>query len=152
MAPIGVSEREDRHLNTASTQTQDLAWLLDNFVDQVAGVSHSIVVSTDGLPLSSSRGFPADRADQLAAVASGLSSLTQGASRCFEAGVVRQIVVEMERGYLFVMSVGDGSCLAVLASVTSDLGLVGYEMALLVARVGPALNPALRAASPGAER
>lgn len=127
---------------------QDLRWLLDSFVDQVPGIAHSIVVSTDGLPMSASRGFPAERADQLAAIAAGLSSLTQGAARCFEAGAVRQMVVEMEMGYLFVMSVGDGSALAALASTSSDLGLVGYEMALLVERVGPVLTPAARTPSP----
>ncbi|MGB9378475.1 MAG: roadblock/LC7 domain-containing protein [Mycobacteriales bacterium] len=130
------------------TSRQDVRWLLDGFVDQVAGIAHCIVVSADGLPMSASRGFPAERADQLAAIAAGLSSLTQGAARCFEAGGVRQTVVEMELGYLFVMAVGDGSSLAALASTSSDLGLVGYEMALLVSRVGPALTPAARAPMP----
>ena len=85
------------------------------------------------------------RADQLAAVSSGLASLTQGAARCFDAGAVNQTIVEMEKGFLFVMSVSDGSCLAVLASPSCDIGLVGYEMALLVARTGDVLTPALRA-------
>jgi hypothetical protein len=83
--------------------------------------------------------------DQLAAVASGLSSLTQGASRCFSAGAVNQTVVEMEKGLLLVMQIGDGSALAVLAIFNSDIGLVGYEMALLVAQRGDILTPALRA-------
>lgn len=131
-------------MTDSGTLRQDLRWLLDNFVDQVPGIAHAVVVSSDGLPMSSSRGFPAERVDQLAAIAAGLSSLTQGAARCFEAGAVRQMVVEMDKGYLFVMAVGDGSCLAALASSTSDLGLVGYEMALMVARVGPALTPAAR--------
>ncbi len=135
-------------MTKSSGSAQDLRWLLDNFADQVPGISHAIVVSTDGLPLSATRGFPVDSADRLAAVASGVSSLTQGASLCFNAGAVRQVVVEMEQGYLFVMAVGDGSCLAVLAAITSDLGLVGYEMSLLVSRVGPVLNPALRAQVP----
>ncbi|MDQ6874863.1 MAG: roadblock/LC7 domain-containing protein [Actinomycetota bacterium] len=134
-------------MTTSGGSGQDLRWLLDSFVDQVPGISHAIVVSTDGLPMSASRGFPADRADQLAAIAAGLSSLTQGAARCFKAGAVRQMVVEMEQGYLFVMAVGRGSCLAALAATTSDLGLVGYEMSRLVARVGPALTPAARAQS-----
>jgi predicted regulator of Ras-like GTPase activity (Roadblock/LC7/MglB family) len=85
------------------------------------------------------------RADQLAAVASGLASLTQGASRCFGGGVVTQTVVEMEKGLLLVMEIGDGSALAVLAALTSDIGLIGYEMALMVAQCGEVLTPALRA-------
>ncbi len=74
---------------------QDLNWLITNFVERVPSVAHAIVVSSDGLPLAYSNGFPADRVDQLAAVTSGLTSLTQGASRVFEGGPVTQTVVEM---------------------------------------------------------
>lgn len=128
-----------------SQAAQNLNWLITNFTQSVPGVSHTVVVSTDGLLLAVSDGFPRDRADQLAAVASGLASLTQGAARIFQGGVVNQTVVEMERGYLFVMTISDGSCLAVLASPECDIGLVGYEMALLVERAGAVLSPALRA-------
>jgi uncharacterized protein len=124
---------------------EDLNWLITNFVERVPSVAHSVVVSSDGLPLAFSEGFPADRVDQLAAVTSGLTSLTQGAARVFEGGPVTQTVVEMERGLLLVMAVSDGSSLAVLASTECDMGLVAYEMALLVERVGRALTPDLRA-------
>ncbi len=137
-------------MSELSQAAQNLNWLITNFVDRVPGVAHTIVVSSDGLLLAVSEGFPRDRADQLAAVASGLSSLTQGASRVFEGGTVTQTVVEMERGFLFIMSISDGSCLAVLASTACDIGLVGYEMALLVERAGEVLTPALRVELQGA--
>jgi hypothetical protein len=124
---------------------RDLNWLITNFVERVPSVAHSIVVSSDGLPLAFSEGFPTDRVDQLAAVTSGLASLTQGAARVFEGGPVTQTVVEMERGLLFVMAVSDGSSLAALASTECDIGLVAYEMALLVERVGSVLTPDMRA-------
>jgi uncharacterized protein len=133
-----------------SQAAQNLNWLITGFVEQVPGIAHTIVVSSDGLLLAVSDGFPRDRADQLAAVASGLSSLTQGASRVFEGGPVTQTVVEMERGFLFIMSISDGSCLAVLASAACDIGQVGYEMALLVERAGQVLTPALRVELQGA--
>lgn len=126
-------------------QPNQFGWLVDDFVDRVPGVAHSVVVSADGLLLTSSAHLPRDRADQLAAVASGLISLTQGAARCFEAGQVVQTVVEMERGIVLLMSISDGSCLAVLASTSCDIGLIGYEMTLLVDRVGQVLTPQLRA-------
>ena len=128
-------------MSELSQAAQNLNWLITNFVDNTPGVSHTVVVSADGLLLAMSEGFPRDRADQLAAVASGLSSLTQGAARIFEGGAVTQTVVEMVRGFLFVMAISDGSALSVLASPDSDIGLVGYEMALLVDRVGEALTP-----------
>jgi predicted regulator of Ras-like GTPase activity (Roadblock/LC7/MglB family) len=126
-------------------QMADFSWLIDDFVDRVAGVAHAVVVSADGLVLSSTEGLPRDRAEQLAAVSSGLISLTAGAARVFEAGSVNQTVVEMERGYLFLMSISDGSCLAVLAAPGCEIGLVGYAMARLVERVGQQLTPELRA-------
>ena len=119
-------------------------WLLTNFVDRVAGVSHAVVVSSDGLLLTSSAGLTRDRADQLAAVASGMSSLTRGAARVFGAGEVLQTVIEMQLGCMLLMSIADGSCLAVLASPDCDMGLVAYEMTLLVDRAGQLLTPELR--------
>jgi uncharacterized protein len=128
-----------------SKEAQNLNWLVNNFVRNVPGVAHAVVVSSDGLLMAVSDRLDRARADQLAAVASGLASLTQGAARVFDAGVVNQTIVEMERGFLFVMSVSDGSVLSVLASPSCDIGLVGYEMALLVARTGDVLTPQLRA-------
>ena len=124
-----------------TSSAQDLNWLITNFVERVPAVAHAIVVSADGLPLAFSEGFPPDRADQLAAIASGLASLTQGAARVFQAGAVLQTVVEMEGGLLLVMAISNGSSLAVLAAADCDMGLVAYEMTLLVERVGRALTP-----------
>jgi uncharacterized protein len=129
---------------------QDLSWLVTNFAERVPEVAHAIVVSSDGLPMAFSKGFPADRAEQLAAVTSGVTSLTEGAARMFEGGSVTQTVVDMEQGLLIVMAISDGSSLAVLVGDDCDMGLVAYEMSLLVVRVGDALTPEVRGAeSPG---
>ncbi len=112
-------------MSPLTSPVQDLNWLITDFADRVPSVAHAIVVSADGLPLAFSDGFPQDRADQLAAVTSGLTSLTQGAAR---------------------VAISDGSSLAVLAAGECDMGLVAYEMALLVERVGRALTPEPRGA------
>ncbi|MFD9740920.1 roadblock/LC7 domain-containing protein [Umezawaea sp. NPDC059074] len=131
-------------MTTAADELDNFSWLVEDFVGRVAGVAHAIVVSADGLLLAGSERLPMDRAEQLAAVASGLVSLNLGAARCFEAGEVKQTVVEMERGYLFLMSISDGSCLAVLAAPNCDIGLIGYAMTRLVERVGIQLTPEIR--------
>jgi predicted regulator of Ras-like GTPase activity (Roadblock/LC7/MglB family) len=95
-----------------------------------------------------SEGFPVERADQLSAVTSGLTSLTEGASRMFDGGEVNQTVVDMERGLLIVMAISDGSSLAVLVGDDCDMGLVAYEMSLLVVQVGDALTPEVRGVQP----
>jgi uncharacterized protein len=128
--------------------TEDLNGLLTNFADRVPSVAHMIVVSSDGLGLARSEGFPPNRVDQLAAITAGLASLTQGATRMFEGGAVTQTVVEMERGLLIVMAISDGSSLAVLAGLDCDAELVAYEMTLLVERVGSALTPQVRGTQP----
>jgi uncharacterized protein len=53
---------------------------------------------------------------------------------------VRQTVVEMEEAFLLVTAAGLGACLAVLADSDADLGLVAYEMAMLVTRVGQTMD------------
>lgn len=131
-------------MSPLTSSVQDLNWLITDFADRVPSVAHAVVVSADGLPLASSDGLPPDRVDQLGAVTSGLASLTQGAARVFEGGLVTQTVVEMQRGLLLVMAISNGSCLAVLTSADCDMGLVAYEMTLLVERVGGTLTPAAR--------
>lgn len=120
---------------------QDLGWLVTAFTDRVPFVAHAAVASADGFPLAVSVSLPRDRADQLAALTSGLTSLAQGAARIFDGGTVRQMVVAMDHGVLIVMAVSDGSVLAVLADSECDMGLVAYEMTLLSDQAGTMLSP-----------
>jgi predicted regulator of Ras-like GTPase activity (Roadblock/LC7/MglB family) len=93
-------------------------------------------VSADGLVLAASDRLPAERLAQIAAVTSGLVSLTDCAARCFGAGEVHETIVEMDAGVMLVMSLGDGSSLTVLADAAHDLGEIAYEMTLLADMVG----------------
>lgn len=114
----------------------ELDWLLDDLVTRVGEVRHAVVLSNDGLAVGASSALNREDAEHLAAVASGFHSLAKGAGRHFRVGDVRQTLVEMDDGFLFVAAAGDGSCLAVLSSATADIGLIAYEMARLVKRVG----------------
>lgn len=134
-------------MSASAHSAHDLSWLVTDFVERVPEVAHAVVVSSDGLPLAFNIGFPQDRADQLAAVTSGLTSLTHGAARAFEGGIVVQTVVEMEAGVFVVMTISNGASLAVLAAPSCDLGLIAYEMTLLVERAGRMLTPASRRAN-----
>jgi predicted regulator of Ras-like GTPase activity (Roadblock/LC7/MglB family) len=128
-------------------QHQDLNWLVTDFTARVADVAHAVVVSADGVPLAVSEGIPQVFVGQLAAITSGLTSLMQGAARLFEASQPTRALVEMEGGLMFVMSISDGSILAVLAAPECDADQVSYEMTLLVEAVGDVLTPAARAQS-----
>ncbi|MGK2881639.1 MAG: serine protease inhibitor [Mycobacterium sp.] len=128
-----------------STQDVSLDWLVTKFAREVPGVAHAVLVSVDGLLIAASEHMPPERADQLAAVSSGLASLASGAAELFRGGPVLQSIVEMQNGYLLLMRVGDGSQLATLASHNCDIGQIGYEMALLVERVGAVVQSTRRA-------
>lgn len=119
-------------------------WLLDDLIDRIPAARQAIVLSVDGLLTGKSRALPVAEAEHLAAVAAGFAGLGRTAGRHFKGGAVRQIIVDMEAAFLFVTSAGQGSCLAVLADAESDIGLIAYEMAMLVKRIGHALANAPR--------
>jgi predicted regulator of Ras-like GTPase activity (Roadblock/LC7/MglB family) len=123
---------------------QDLNWLVTDFTSRVDDVAHAVVVAADGVPLAVSEFVPRESVEQLAAITSGLSGLIAGVARIMDAGKPVQALVEMAGGLLLVMSISDGSSLAVLASPECDTDLVSYEMALLVEAVGEVLTPELR--------
>jgi len=129
-------------------ENNSLDWLVSNFARDIPGVSHAVLVSVDGLLIAASEQLPRERAEQLAAVTSGLASLAAGAAQLFDAGQVLQSVVEMAGGYLLVMRVGDGSHLATLAAPNCDIGQIGYEMTVLVERVGNVVSSSRRTPQP----
>lgn len=128
----------------AAGGTRELNWLLDDLVERVASIRKAIVLSSDGLPTGVSEDIDREDSEHLAAVASGFHSLAKGVGRHFEAGQVRQTLVELDEAFLFVSAAGDGSCLAVLAGADADIGQIAYEMTLLVKRVGVHLGQAPR--------
>ena len=131
---------------TQTKQSANLTWLLDDLVERVPTAQQAVVLSADGLMMGASAGLSREDAEHLSAMAAGFQSLAKGASRHFRAGPVRQTVVEMESAFLFVTSAGAGACLAVLASSDADLGLIAYEMAMLVIRVGQIMSAPERSA------
>ncbi|MET8639249.1 roadblock/LC7 domain-containing protein [Streptomyces sp. NPDC004096] len=128
----------------AKKASGELNWLLDDLVERVASIRKALVLSSDGLPTGVSKELSREDSEHLAAVASGIHSLAKGVGRNFDAGGVRQTIVELDDAFLFVTAAGDGSCLAVLSDADSDIGQVAYEMTLLVKRVGVHLGSAPR--------
>jgi predicted regulator of Ras-like GTPase activity (Roadblock/LC7/MglB family) len=116
--------------------TGQLSWLLDNLVGQVEHVQQALILSRDGLVVAASRGLTSEDSEHLSALAAGLQSLARGTGRHFNAGEVRQTIIEMESAFLFVIAAGQGTCLAVLTSADPNVGLIAYEMAMLIRRMG----------------
>ncbi|MET9530486.1 MULTISPECIES: roadblock/LC7 domain-containing protein [unclassified Streptomyces] len=141
-----------------SSEARNLHWLLKNLVEEVPGLRSVAVVSSDGLMLLSSdpevsaagavrpvrQGGPKGSAADLATIVSGIGSLTIGAAKLMDGGGVKQTMVAMEEGSVFVMSISDGSLLGVHATPDCDMSVVAYHMALFVGRAGHVLTPELR--------
>jgi predicted regulator of Ras-like GTPase activity (Roadblock/LC7/MglB family) len=125
-----------------------LDWLLDDLVNRVPDVQRAVYLSQDGLALGASRALQRDDAEHLAALAAGFQSLARGAGRHFGGGEVRQTIIEMSSGFLFVMAAGQGTCLAILTGPEPDVGQVAYEMAVLIQRTGEHLQVGMRTPSP----
>lgn len=133
-----------------SSDTGNLNWLLDDFTNRVPHIVHSLAVSVDGLMIASSQSLDRDHADRLAAVASGLVSLLKGAADTFGVGAVSYNMTDYTGGYMFSMAAGSGASLLVLADKNCDIGVVAYEMAELINKVGDALVPGARAGTAAA--
>jgi predicted regulator of Ras-like GTPase activity (Roadblock/LC7/MglB family) len=125
---------------------EQLGWLLDNLVSQVANVRQALVLSRDGLVVAKSQNMNREQGEHLSALAAGVQSLARGAGLQVGGGEVRQTIIEMDSAFMFVMAAGQGTCLAVLASADANLGVMAYEMAMLVRRMGIYLTAAPRPA------
>lgn len=122
--------------------TRELDWMLENLLQTTPGSRHALVLSKDGLKLCHTAGLGADQADQLSAIASGIQSLSYGASVEFGDGTggVRQSMTEFYGGVLCIVEAGFGAHLAVLASDEADVGIVGHNMNQLVEQIGEHLR------------
>jgi len=145
---VGDAERLASR-GTGTGTDADLGWLLDDLVTRVNQIDKALILSRDGLAIGASKGFTREDAEHLSAVAAGFQSLARGVGQHFGGGRIRQTIVEMDNIFLFVTSAGEGSCLAVLSPATADVGLIAYEMAILVKRVGPHLSVLPRPAAAG---
>lgn len=133
---------------TGTTTDEKLNWLLEKLLQRTAGARHALVLSRDGLKLCRTPELSVDQADQLAAIAAGIQSLSHGASVEFGDGTggVRSAMAEFYGGVLFIVEAGEGAHLAVVAGEDSDPGLVGHNMSELVEQLGEHLRAEPRGA------
>jgi predicted regulator of Ras-like GTPase activity (Roadblock/LC7/MglB family) len=126
-------------MTDATSLGQGLSWLLDDLANRVDGFRRAVILSRDGLLIAGTNDLTREDAEHMSAVASAIQSLAAGTGDRFMAGGVRQTIVELEQGILFVMAAGEGSCLAALCPPDADAGSVAYEMAMLAKRARPHL-------------
>ena len=125
-------------------EARNFNWLLTSFVEETAGVTDAVAVSSDGVLIARSNNLDHAEGEQLCAIISGCTSLALEADRAMDGDGLERVIIAMQRGFLFVSAIADGSCLGVVATRDCDVGSVGYQTTDLVARVGQLLTPALR--------
>ncbi|HET6353903.1 roadblock/LC7 domain-containing protein [Streptomyces sp.] len=126
--------------HSAPSAHPPLDLLLTHLADQVADVRHALVVSQDGMVVSKSTSLARPDAERLAATVSGLMSLGRSVCTNFDGEAVVQTLIEMRQGYLILTSAGRGAYLTVLCTSRADIGVVAFEMNLLVTRMGDHLG------------
>lgn len=125
---------------TQPQAASQLAWLLNNLASQVEHIREALVFSGDGLLVAASEGLGREDGERLAALAAGLQSLARGAGQQLRGGEARQAIIEMDSLFLLITAAGEGTFLAVTAAAQANVGVVSYEMTMLVRRMGKYLT------------
>lgn len=123
------------------TKAERLAAALNDFIRSSPEVQAGAVVSFDGLAMASA--LPPDMdEDRLGAMSAALLSLGEQAAAGLGRGDMRQIFVEGEHGYVFLMSARDQAVLAAVTSHTAKIGLMLFEMRRAADVIGELLEAA----------
>lgn len=128
----------------------DLGWLLDELV-AAPEARNAILLSADGLMTASSQNLDRDLADRVAAMASGMQSLSRSGAQFVEPGGSpwEQTMALYQHGYLFTIAAAAGSFLIASAGRDVDVAAFSHQMALTVKRLGKELAVAPRNSQAG---
>ncbi len=122
----------------------EFGWLVEDFAASTPGVTHAVIVSSDGLLLYASGSMSADVADPLSAMTSGMISLGHSIAGLVGQDGCDQVMLKFPSGHFLFMAIGGLAVLAVLVGDGANLGMVAHRMARLVDGVGHVLTPQLR--------
>jgi uncharacterized protein len=131
----------------SDTKAERLADALNDFLRASPDVEAAAVVSFDGLSMASALPEDVDE-DRMGAMAAALLSLGEQAAAGLGRGDLRQIFVEGDEGFVFLMAARNEAVLAAVTGRQAKIGLMLYEMrhaadivgAVLAERVADDLN------------
>ena len=110
-----------------ASRTEQMVARLRDLQAGTADIEASAVVSVDGLIMASS--LPADvEEDRVSAMSAAMLSLGERISSELGRGVLDQVYVRGDSGFVILMSVGDDAVLTVLAREQAKLGLLFLDM------------------------
>lgn len=90
-------------------------------------IEASAIVSVDGLTIASA--LPGDvEEDRVSAMSAAMLSLGERIAQELGRGILDQVYIRGESGYVILMSVGEEAVLTVLAGKNAKLGLIFLDM------------------------
>jgi predicted regulator of Ras-like GTPase activity (Roadblock/LC7/MglB family) len=122
-------------------QRGNFDWMLKDLYDRVPGIEMIVVLSADGLRIARYAGDP-DAADRVAAACAGLQSLAAAVAQEIPSsdGEMKLVIIEVNRGYFYLMAAGANAYLAVLSDIRTEPGLMSHHMRDVVIRIGAHLT------------
>ena len=109
------------------SRSERMVQRLRDFRGSIPDIEASAVVSADGLIIASDlpQGVEEDR---VSAMSAAMLSLGDRIATELRRGVLDQVYIHGENGYVVLMSAGDEAVLTVLARKEAKLGLILYDM------------------------
>jgi predicted regulator of Ras-like GTPase activity (Roadblock/LC7/MglB family) len=126
---------------------EEFGWLADNFVKEVPGVTHVLVVSADGLKVAKSSELHDNTADQFASLVAMMLSIAKASAGLFGRGGFQYSDIVMGDSFIVFQQISEQSGVAVLADEGNggQLETVCFELAKFVNQSRRVLNPSTRA-------
>jgi predicted regulator of Ras-like GTPase activity (Roadblock/LC7/MglB family) len=119
----------------AKSRTEQLVARLRDLQASSEGVEAAAIVSVDGLSIASS--LPAGiEEDRVSAMSAAMISLGERISSELGRGLLQQLYVKGENGYVILNAVGEEAVLTVLARREARLGLIFLDIARTVQDLG----------------
>ncbi|MEU3413237.1 roadblock/LC7 domain-containing protein [Streptomyces sp. NPDC006658] len=141
---------------------ESIAWLLQEFTDDLPDVTHAVLLSREGLRLLDG-GVEKDWADQLAAAISGVASIAANVTGPTGQNMpAKQVLIERDDCLLLVQNAGGSKAfenqpgavrgvvdtiLVVVTVPDANVNTVAFEMSRLIGRFADYMEVPVRAAS-----
>ncbi|MDM8527528.1 roadblock/LC7 domain-containing protein [Anaerolineales bacterium HSG24] len=111
----------------AKSRTEQMISRLRDLQSGTADIEASAVVSVDGLIMASS--LPADvEEDRVSAMSAAMISLGERIASELSRGILDQVYIRGDAGYVILMSVGEEAVLTAMARSGAKLGLIFLDM------------------------
>jgi hypothetical protein len=118
---------QERSVETMRSRTEQMIARLRDLRVGTPDIEASAVVSVDGLIIASD--LPADvEEDRVSAMSAAMLSLGERIASELGRGMLDQVYIRGDNGYVILMSVGEEAVLTALARQDAKLGLVFLDM------------------------